>query len=356
MLAGLVFLAASVSWWFTGRLANPSATLTQLDFPNARSLHDIPTPRTGGIGILAGFALGVAGGSLLGIVPALKDNAGFAGWSPLLWIIAMTFVMACVSFLDDRLGLPVWIRLGTQCAAAAVLVVGAQISIASIPIPFFGTVAFGSLSAVASLGFIVWMTNLYNFMDGMDGFAGGMTVVGGSAVAYFAWTQHSDVLVVLALLLGGAAAGFLVHNFPPAKIFLGDVGSVPIGFIFGALMLLGVRDRVFDLWVPVIVFSPFILDATVTLLRRVVRGEKVWEAHRSHFYQRAVLLGWGHRRTVVGEYVLMLVCAGLAGAYQHGTETRRLVVLAVWSVLIAGLMGLVTLAEQGRNRREVVTG
>ena len=101
---------------------------------------------------------------------------------------------------------------------------------------------------------------------------------------------------------------------------MGDVGSVASGFLCGALIVLGCRDGVFDVWVPFIVFSPFILDATVTLIRRVWQGEKVWVAHQTHYYQRLVLSGWGHRRTVLAEYALMAFCGGVAMLYHHAAQ------------------------------------
>ena len=177
------------------------------------------------------------------------------------------------------------------------------------------------------------MANLYNFMDGMDGFAGGMTVIGFGLLGYLGWQAHHPVISVIATLQSAAAAGFLVHNFPPAKIFMGDVGSVSTGFLAAALIVLGCRDGVFDLWVPLIVFSPFILDATVTLARRAFHHEKVWEAHRDHYYQRLVLSGWGHRRTVLAEYGVMALCGGLALFYQYASEAWRLVVLGAWGIV-----------------------
>jgi UDP-N-acetylmuramyl pentapeptide phosphotransferase/UDP-N-acetylglucosamine-1-phosphate transferase len=177
------------------------------------------------------------------------------------------------------------------------------------------------------------MTNLYNFMDGMDGFAGGMTLIGGLTLALLTATGNAWTISVLSSLLAGAAAGFLVHNFPPARIFMGDVGS---------------------LWVPLIVFSPFVVDATATLLRRALAGEKVWQAHRVHYYQRVVLLGWGHRRTVMVEYGLMVLCAGLTWCYQVGTDSMRLLVLAVWCLVFGGLMVGVAMAERVAGQRQIV--
>ena len=154
----------------------------------------------------------------------------------------------------------------------------------------------------------MWVTNLYNFMDGSDGLAGGMALFGFGAYALAAWLAGDAVFVVVAASIAAAAAAFLVFNFPPAKVFMGDAGSIPLGFLAAALGILGWRAGHWPLWFPVLVFSPFIIDASVTLARRLLRGERVWRAHRSHYYQRLVQLGWGHRNTALAEYALMAGC------------------------------------------------
>ena len=151
------------------------------------------------------------------------------------------------------------------------------------------------------------MINLYNFMDGMDGFAGGMALIGFSALA---WLGRADIgFALLQLSIAAASAGFLLYNFPPAKIFLGDIGSTALGFLVAANSLWGSSVGLFPLWAALLIFSPFIVDASVTLSRRILRRERIWQAHRSHYYQRLVLCGWSHKRTVLAEYALMLVCA-----------------------------------------------
>jgi hypothetical protein len=160
-------------------------------------------------------------------------------------------------------------------------------------------------------------------------------------------------MLMIATFVAMSALGFLVHNFPPARIFMGDAGSITVGFLGGSLMLLGVRDGMFDFWVPIILFSPFILDATVTLLRRALRFEKLWEAHREHYYQRVVLSGWSHRRTVLAEYAIMVLCGGLAITYQSATEGWRWVILATWLMMFLAVGGMVKMLEQ-RSRRKAL--
>jgi UDP-N-acetylmuramyl pentapeptide phosphotransferase/UDP-N-acetylglucosamine-1-phosphate transferase len=255
-----------------------------------------------------------------------------------------------VSFTDDCIGLPASLRLGVQAASACIIIGGVGLTLSSIPIPGEHVIELGLAAAPVSALFLIWMANLYNFMDGMDGFAGGMTVCGFGFLAYFGWEEGSPVMLMIASFVAISALGFLIHNFPPARIFMGDAGSITVGFLGGTLMLLGIRDEIFDVWVPIIVFSPFIVDATVTLIRRALRGEKVWEAHREHYYQRLVLSGWGHRRTVLVQYGVMMLCGGLAVLYQHATDNWRLVILGTWVVMFLFLGGVVNRLERRKDR------
>lgn len=348
----VVALAVGISWWISRRLSHRDSWLVVLDRPNERSLHHIPTPRTGGLAIMVGLfvGMGTATSSQVLFGPAGETEGG--EWGLLGWIMTAMAVLALVSFVDDKRGLPITARFGIQLVVAVYLVYAAQLSLTTVPIPGFGEVGLGWCSAAVSIAFLMWMTNLYNFMDGMDGFAGGMTVVGGISLAFLTLKTNPSMSLFV-LLMAGAAAGFLVYNFPPARIFMGDVGSIPIGIGYGALMLLGSQERLFDIWVPLIIFSPFIVDATVTLLRRVFMRERIWEAHRSHFYQRVVLLGWGHRKTVLAEYGVMLVCATLAWLYQFGSDQLRMGILLGWGLLFTGLMVGVMMAERAMREKQL---
>ncbi len=351
---GLLVIASAVfvlSWWLTRRFCEPRSRLYLLDHPNERSLHRVPTPRTGGVAVLVSAAIGFS-------LAVLADRWNQESAASLListgfWIIGDAAVLAAVSFYDDRRNLPISLRLGVQVVAALVLVVGADVALRSVWVPFFGHLDLGWAAWPITVVFLVWMTNLYNFMDGMDGFAGGMTLVGFGFLAYFAWQVAHPFVFTLSLMVATAAAGFLLSNFPPARIFMGDVGSVPIGFLAGALTLLGQREGLFDVWVPVMVFSPFILDATATVLWRALRGERVWEAHRVHYYQRLVLSGWGHRRTVLAEYALMVCCGIGAWLYHHGGSSGRTIIIFCWLAVFCALGAGVGVVEQRWVRQEV---
>lgn len=352
MLLGLVFGVGAVSWWLTWRLTHLNSFLCLLDYPNARSLHEVPIPRTGGLAITGSLFLGLIAAQVLGLL-AMREGLFWPGWGHLeSGILGMTILLGFVSFMDDRGGVPVWLRLGCQFVVSGVLALGGGLLFPVIQLPFLGAIELGWMGFMTTILFLVWFTNLYNFMDGMDGLAGGMTTLGCGFMAYFAWEAGHEFILVSALFLSAASAGFLAYNFPPARIFMGDVGSVASGFLCGALIVLGCRDNVFDVWVPFIVFSPFILDATGTLIRRVWQGEKVWVAHQTHYYQRLVLSGWGHRRTVLAEYALMAFCGGVAMLYHHGAQEWRVAILSGWGILFVVLAR----AVRGRAQRMQLVG
>lgn len=274
------------------------------DVPNHRSLHFKPIPRVGGWGVIP-----VSVALMLWAAPALLPISLGAAF------------LAIVSHFDDRGGLPARVRFLAHFMAVAVLV-------ALFP-PAWG--GWG-LIAVLVIG-LVWIVNLYNFMDGADGLAGGMTLFGFLAYALAALPADRQ-LGYAALLVSGAAAGFLLFNFHPARIFLGDAGSIPLGFLAGGMGYWGWREGVWACWFPFLVFSPFIADASVTLWRRLLRGEKVWQAHREHYYQRMVRMGVGHARTASIWYVLMIAALTLALAALHADPGTQVSVLVAWVAIL----------------------
>lgn len=264
-----------------GLLLLPAARRLALDVPNERSLHSRPVPRTGGIAIAAG----IAAASLAAL--ALPGSA-----------LVIAAALAVISFADDVTGLPTALRLAMHLAAAGTLV-ALQLEV-SFPAAL--------LLALA----IAWTTNAYNFMDGADGLAAGMAAVGFGAYALAAYLAGAAPLATLCASIAAASLGFLLFNWPPARLFMGDVGSVPLGFLAGALGVQGWSAGCWPLWFPLLVFAPFLGDATLTLARRLWHRERVWQAHREHYYQRLVRLGFSHRRTALLEYAVMAGCAGIA--------------------------------------------
>jgi UDP-GlcNAc:undecaprenyl-phosphate/decaprenyl-phosphate GlcNAc-1-phosphate transferase len=256
-------IAIFVSWLAlslllrTGRLP--------VDVPNSRSLHQLPIPRGGGIAVWAGMLAGSAW---------LPEPQPWLG--PLLLLIA-------VSLWDDRQGLSAGLRLLAHVLAAVAWISAS--GLAGVPTTFFAVLL------------IVWMANLYNFMDGSDGLAATMTVIGVGAYAVAAGRAGAPEVTVLVAVVA-ATIPFLAMNWPPARILLGDVGAVPLGFLVAVFGIGGWRAHWWPVWFPVLVFLPFITDATLTLGRRMLAGEAIWKAHRDHGYQRLVRMGLGHAGTL----------------------------------------------------------
>jgi UDP-N-acetylmuramyl pentapeptide phosphotransferase/UDP-N-acetylglucosamine-1-phosphate transferase len=252
------------------------------DVPNGRSLHTAPVPRVGGWGVIPAV--------LLAAVPL-----GTVDWL----LVGLATGLFVLSYADDRLGLPISLRLPAHAAAAAAWLMSGPIAL---------PIAVAAMAVFA----IVWIMNLFNFMDGADGLAGGMALFAFSTYAAVASAIGHTALAAWSMAIAGAAAGFLLFNISPARVFLGDAGSVTLGFFAGAFGIWGWSAGTWPVWFPFLVAAPFFLDATVTILRRMIGGERFWEAHREHYYQRLIRSGWSHRRTSFCEYVVMAGSAGLA--------------------------------------------
>ncbi len=288
-------IAVGLCW----RFLDPDSVFHLLDHPNHRSLHRDATPRCGGVAILLAilFSLTIA---VVTQVSGMQEL--------LLWLLAGVLLLSVVGLIDDYDHVSPLIRFASHFFAA-ILLLFAGLGVASLQLPGHLVSLPHWLATMLAIGYVVWMINLYNFMDGMDGFAGGMSVIGfGSLSLLGLYGGHAD-FALIAATIAAAAAGFLVWNFPPASIFMGDAGAPVLGYLAAALSLWGVKLELFPLWIPVLIFSPFIVDASYTLLLRLLRGEKVWLAHRQHIYQQLVQMGWSHRRTVLLAYGLMLMAA-----------------------------------------------
>ena len=304
-------IALIVSGSLVALLMRGRAASLALDLPNQRSLHSTPTPRLGGVGIVAGIA-----------AAWVYTNPPF---EPLL--LAALALLIGVSLLDDLKDVGVTWRLMihvTSAVLAAMAVLrGADLWVLTI-------------AALA----IAWMINLYNFMDGADGIAGGMAVIGFGAYGAAALAGGDFLLAATSLSIAGAALGFLLFNFPPARVFMGDVGAIPLGCLAAVLDLAGWQRGAWPWWFGVLIFSPFIADASLTLAKRLMRGARVWRAHREHYYQRLIQSGWSHRKTAYAQYTMTLGCAAIAFAGMRQSAPVQALVLG--SVAVAyGALALV---------------
>ena len=294
-----------------------------LDHPNQRSLHQSPTPRSGGMAFLLSL---IPAALLWSLLQAPPENGG--------WLLAGAVLLAAVGLRDDQGHLAAGYRLLAQGVAAA-LVLTAGLTLERLVLPGWELVLPPALDLGLSLVFIVWMINLFNFMDGMDGLAGGMGVFGfgglsllAPALGWFAGFQA---------LLAAVVAGFLLWNLPPARVFMGDLGSSLLGF-FAALGLLHAHGEGWlPIWAGLLLFSPFVYDASVTLMRRLLRGERVWEAHRGHHYQRLVLAGWSPTRVLLAAYLLMAACLVSAWQLPGLGTTVQWALLGGWLMLYLGI-------------------
>lgn len=280
------FLVALIG---TGLLSRILADRGILDRPNQRSSHKQATPRGGGIAVVAAILAGF--GVLILTGQPLQAGIGT--------VIAVTIAIAAVSWVDDVRGLPAFVRLGLQAVCVGV-------SLYLLPLPVPAIIAdFPGWAQATIMGLAwLWFINLYNFMDGIDGITGIETLVitiGISVVLQVGNSGHA--LIAPALIIAAAMPGFLKWNWPPAKIFMGDVGSVALGYLLGWLLLASTSDG--STLAAIIVSGYYLADATMTLIRRALKGEKVWQAHRQHAYQTALRNGMTHG--------MVSTCIGILG-------------------------------------------
>jgi UDP-N-acetylmuramyl pentapeptide phosphotransferase/UDP-N-acetylglucosamine-1-phosphate transferase len=318
---GLAVLCVSfvVSWAATKVLIPLLQGRGLLDVPNERSSHAVPTPRGGGIGIIFGLVAGATAAHLLGL--PLPGGEFLIG----------ALLVALIGFVDDRTGgLSVVARLALQVAASG-LVIYQTGGLERLPLPHPLDVPLGALAIPAALVWIVGVTNLYNFLDGIDGFAGLQGAVVGLGLAFLGLGQVS----VVGFAAAGACVGFLLHNWHPAKVFMGDVGSGTLGFLLAALPFqLDVSFRSEVVFIVAMCLWFFLSDGVFTLFRRALRGEKVWAAHRSHLYQRLVRTGLRHDQVVervIGGAALLAVLAVVSA--RSGERA------ASWMVVVAAACG-----------------
>lgn len=275
-----VILTALTSFIGAFAMIRLSEVLGFTDLPNERSLHSRATPRAGGIG----FALTVP---ITTAATIAMSAAGLRG--TILRLLIAAAALAVVGLADDRWSLPVAIRLLVQFAAAGIVVYACGLSFRH------------GITSLAATIWIVALTNIYNFMDGIDGIAGAQALVASSCIAVVAARQNRPEVAIAMLLIAAGVSGFLVLNWPPARIFMGDVGSTFLGFSFGAWSLFGSTGPRggLTLLVWIAALSPFLFDGIYTLLCRTLWGETLYRAHRSHLYQRLVQAGWTHRKTTL---------------------------------------------------------
>jgi UDP-N-acetylmuramyl pentapeptide phosphotransferase/UDP-N-acetylglucosamine-1-phosphate transferase len=300
-----------------------------VDRPTDRGLHSSDMPRGGGIGIVVVTMAGLL----------LLDAA--AGRNLLPWCAA-GLVLAVVGLFDDVRGLPTALRMAVH-VVAAIVAYWAYGGFDGVSIPLAGYLPFGLAAGALTVIWIVGLTNAFNFMDGADGIAGTQAMVGGGAWALIGYQRGDATLLHLGILIAAASAGFLLHNWSPARIFMGDVGSTFLGYTLAVIGLLSAAVRR-DALIPALIVWPFIFDSGLTFLRRLWKRENVFAPHRSHLYQRLILAGQTHARVALLYGVLALVGSAGAVGIDRGALAPAAVIAAV-IVLAAGLWFLTVRVE-----------
>jgi len=325
-------LAFICSWLLSKWLIGYLNSKLLLDQPNHRSMHKTPTPRGGGLAFLVVVPVFGAFSSLM-----FLDIIGIV-------LIVTMLLWGTLGFCDDKLDLSPRVRFVIQIALAAIAIMlfgpVSQISYSDL-----GVISLiMPIAMVLSLLGYVWFVNLYNFMDGMDGLAAVQTIVAAITLAF--WMHGANDLSVsfICLLLATACLGFLVFNWSPAKIFMGDVGSLSLGAVFAALFLYGVNNADTPILSFVLLFWVFIYDSGVTLLLRIKNREKVWQAHSQHHYQRLAKAGIAHDKVVILHLLLMIISSLLASISVQYPQLL-IALLIISCVMSAGLTAFVRHVE-----------
>lgn len=307
-----------------------------LDVPNSRSSHAAPTPRGGGLLIVLC--------SLIGLWLAfLVFRSLFPARTVFCYSLGAILIVL-ISWVDDLRSVSNRVRFLSHAAGALVilLMIG---SWQQLELPYISSIYLGSFGGLITFFWITGLTNAYNFMDGIDGIAGSQAVIAGTAWIGLGWISSEPFISIVGALIAGSSLGFLGYNWPPARIFMGDVGSAFLGYTFAVLPVMAnlVNSR-FAL-AGVLVVWPFLFDATFTLLRRLGNRENIFVSHRSHLYQRLVIAGYSHRFVTWIYVALALVGQILAFTWVLELPNADLLVLALPAALCLSLWRFVVHSE-----------
>jgi UDP-GlcNAc:undecaprenyl-phosphate GlcNAc-1-phosphate transferase len=341
-MTDLIFFleAFCFSYLFTGAILRFSIRRRLLDIPNDRSSHSVPKPRLGGVAITLAFYLTSATLLLVGFRP-------FSSSTILAGAFGGGAVIALAGLVDDLRGLDAKFKLLVQFAAAGIAVASGVV-LREFRIPLIGTLSFGPLAAPVTLLWIVAIVNFYNFVDGIDGLAGGIGVIASSFLFFIGGMTAAIGMRSLYAVLAGSLLGFLRFNFPPSRIFMGDMGSTFIGFTFAVLSVVGEGLGV-PAFITILLLAGVICDVALTLIRRAIKGEKVFSPHRAHYYQRLTSLGLSHKQVTLLEY-LVAVLLGVSALLAFHKESSFVTFLSVvWIGFFLWALAKIRSMEKGKR-------
>ena len=328
LITGLVVVFL-FSFFSTSYIRKYSLSRSLIDVPNDRSSHTVPTPRGGGLSISISVLLCV--GLLY-----------FAGWLKTEITMALGIgglLVAVIGWIDDHKHIPALWRTVSYAIAAgwAVFCLG---GLQSIKLGTYELMLgqFGSVLAV--LG-VVWLTNLYKFMEGTDGMAATQAICVGLLAGILFWLEGQHGVAIVCFVISASSCGFLYWNWPPARIFMGDAGSCLLGFAFGVLSIIGEKGGTITIAIWFILLAVFIGDATLTLLMRIMKGEKWYQAHKSHAYQRLAQLGMSHKNLALSLLLInimilwpMATMAFVWGEYSYHIAAASILLISVlWGAI-----------------------
>ncbi len=307
----LGILSLVLSYFGTQRIKRWALNRGVIDIPNQRSSHKDPTPRGGGMAIVASFLI------VMLLIGLFRSNNTMQYWG----LIINGLTIAGLGFLDDLYTLPRTPRIIAWIVITVVSIIFG-IELNTITLPILGVIRFGFLSPLVTFLWLIGVTNLFNFMDGIDGLAGCEALIVAGFLAVIAFYAGNTLVFSASVVIFGAVLGFLPHNFPTAKIFMGDGGSNFLGYLFAALAVIGSQgdQSQIPFIIPVILLSMFLWDGGTTLIKRLPKGKDWLEPHRDHYYQRLIKLGYTHKQVTSLYSVLNLILGVIALLFLQSNE------------------------------------
>jgi len=322
-------ITALVSWLAIRHLIGYLISKDIVDRPNDRTLHQGAVPRGGGLIIVVGLL------SVLAWLAMTSNRQVLFGC-----LTGVILAWAALSWWDDKYDLSAGFRLLVQLSICifTVAALGWVNRVYTLDLAWLGPI----LSVIG----LLWMANLYNFMDGLDGLAASQTIVASISLAFWFFVYGDNQLALICVVVAASSYGFLLWNWSPAKIFMGDVGSISLGGFFGCVFIFGVTRYDISIISFFALFAVFISDATVTILMRCLRREKIWQAHRQHFYQRLANAGYPHSKIALGSLLLMVISSFFATLGVIERDMIGFSLLAIVSILVAAAVLVIYLENR----------